>query len=86
VPDIDHPRTFTLVNADGTRSELKLTHEQAIDFAKLAAKEFVIGESQAVKFDSDLAKKDIAGDGDVKQTRKKSAKAAATAVVEPKPE
>src|SRR5205807_1454477 len=27
VPDIDHPRTFTLVNANGTRSELTLTHE-----------------------------------------------------------
>jgi CRISPR-associated protein Csb1 len=76
VPDIDHPRTFTLVNADGTRSELKLTHEQAIAFAKLAAKEFIIGESQNVKFDSDLAKKDIAGEGDVKATRKRSAKAA----------
>ncbi len=81
VPDIDHPRTFTLVNADGTRSDVKLTHEQAIAFAKLAAKEFVVGESQTVKFDSDLAKKDIAGEGDVKQTRKSKAKAA-----EPKPE
>lgn len=82
VPDIDKPRTFTLVNADGTRAELKLTHEQAINFAKLAAKEFGVGDSQTVKFDPDLAKKDIAGEGDVKQTRKKSAKASA----EPKPE
>lgn len=82
VGDVDHPRTVTLVNADGERSEFKLTHEQAIAFAKLAAKEFGVGESQTVKFDSDLAKKDIAGEGDVKQTRKKSAKAAA----EPKPE
>ena len=76
VPDIERPRTFTLVNADGTHSELKLTHEQAITFAKLAAKEFVIGESQTVKFDSDLARKDIAGESDVKATRKRSAKSA----------
>lgn len=78
VPDIDHPRTFTLVDADGTRSELKLTHEQAIAFAKLAAKAFGVGESQTVKFDSDLAKKDIAGESDVKATRKRSAKAGET--------
>ena len=76
VPDIDHPRTFTLVDADGTRSELKLTHQQAIAFAKLAAQEFGVGKSQTVKFDSDLAKKDIAGESDVKATRKRSAKAA----------
>lgn len=85
VPDIDKPRTFTLVNADGTRSELKLTHEQAIAFATLAAKEFCVGASETVKFDPDLAKRDISGEGDVKQTRKKSAKAAA-ATVDPKPE
>jgi CRISPR-associated protein Csb1 len=76
VPDIDHPRTFMLVDADGTRSELKLTHQQAIAFAKLAAQEFGVGKSQTVKFDSDLAKKDIAGESDVKATRKRSAKAA----------
>ena len=54
----------------------------AAAFAKLAAKEFGIGEPQTVKFEPDLAKKDIAGEGDVKQTRKGKAKAAA----EPKPE
>jgi CRISPR-associated protein Csb1 len=76
VPDIDNPRKVVLVNADGSRVDFKLTHEQAIEFAKLAAKEFGVGESQSVKFDSDLARKDIAGEGDVKATRKKTAKAA----------
>jgi CRISPR-associated protein Csb1 len=76
VPDIDNPRKVTLVNADGSRDDFKLTHDQAIAFAKLAAKEFGVGESQSVKFDSDLAKKDIAGEGDVKATRKKTAKTA----------
>lgn len=77
VPDIDNPRKATLVNADGSREDFRLTHEQAIAFARLAAKEFGIGEAQSVKFDSDLAKKDIAGEGDVKATRKKTAKATA---------
>jgi CRISPR-associated protein Csb1 len=82
VPDIDNRRKATLVSADGKRDDFKLTHEQAIAFAKLAAKEFGIGESQAVTFDSDRARKDIAGEGDVKKTRKASAKA----VTQPKPE
>ncbi len=82
VPDINNPRKVTLVNADGSREDFNLTHEQAIAFAKQAAKEFGIGEAQSVKFDSNLAKKDITGEGDVKATRKKTAKAAA----EPKPE
>jgi hypothetical protein len=81
VPDIDHPRSLTLVHADGTREELKLTHEQALAYAKVAAAAFVVGDSQAVKFDPDLARKDIAGEGDVKATRKRPAKTAA----EPKP-
>lgn len=77
VPDIDNPRKTTIVNADGSREDFRLTHEQAIAFARLAAKEFGIGEAQLVKFDSDLAKKDIAGEGDVRATRKKIAKATA---------
>lgn len=77
VPDIDHPKNATLVNADGSRAEFKLTHDHAIAFARLAAGEFGVGESQTVKFDSDLAKRDIAGEGDVKATRKKIAKASA---------
>lgn len=79
VPDIDHPRTITIVNADGTRSELKIKHEDVLNFAKLAAVAFGIGESKTVKFDPNLAKKDIAGESDTKTTRKKTAKAAAEA-------
>ncbi len=77
VLDIEHPRTITLVNADGTRSELRIKHADALAFAKLAATTFGVGASKAVKFDPDLAKKDIAGEGDTKATRKKTAKAAA---------
>ncbi len=76
VPDVDHPRTVTLVHADGRRATLELTSAQALSYAKTAADEFVVGQSQTVKFDPDLAKKDIAGEGDVKQTRKGRARSA----------
>jgi CRISPR-associated protein Csb1 len=75
VPDVDNPRKASIVNADGTRTEFNLTHEKALAFAKLAAAEFEVGESQIAKFDPDLAKSDISGEGDAKQSRKRSAKA-----------
>ena len=85
VPDADHPKTITLVKADGTRDPLKITHDQALAYAKTAAKAFGVGESQSVKFDPDLAKKDVAGEGDVKQTRKGKAKTASKAVQSTEP-
>ncbi|MEN6335382.1 MAG: type I-U CRISPR-associated RAMP protein Csb1/Cas7u [Phycisphaerales bacterium] len=75
VPDVDRPRTVTLVSADGMRDNLELKHDEALAFAKLAARAFGVGESILVEFDPALAKKDIAGEGDVKPTRKRSAKA-----------
>ncbi len=88
VPDIDNPRKVALVNADGTRDDFKLTHEQAIAFAKQAAKEFGVGESpkEPVKFDPDLAKKDITGEGDVAPTKKGRAQAKVKAATDTKPE
>jgi len=74
VPDVDHPKTITLIGADGTRSELKIAHDKMILYAKAAAEAFGVGESQTVTFDPDLARKDIAGDGEVKPTRKSKAK------------
>lgn len=76
VPDADNPRKVTLVNAVGTRCDLNMTHDQAIAYARTVANAFAVGESQTVKFDPELAKKDIAGEGNVKPTRKRSAKAA----------
>ncbi len=69
-------KTCKLIYADGKREELDLQHEAAKKFAKSAATAFGVGNSQTVSFDPDLAKKDIAGESDVKKTRKKSAKAA----------
>ncbi len=83
MPDIENPRKATLVNADGSREEFRLGHEQVLEFARIAATEFGVGESRSVKFDSDLAKRDIAGDGDVKATRKRTAKTAAAAGAKP---
>lgn len=82
VGDEGNPKSIKLVYATGKREDLMLTHQQAIAFAERAAVEFKVGDSLSVKFDPDLAKKDLSGEGDVKATRKKSAKAAA----ETKPE
>lgn len=79
VPDVDQPRTVTLVHANGKREPFTLSHDEALAFAKLAAAAFTVGDSLTAKFDPGLAKKDIAGEGDVKQTRKSRAKAAAIA-------
>lgn len=75
VPDNDNPKTVTVVSADGQRSQLDVTHDQATSYATAVAEAFGVGDSQAVQFDPELAKKDIAGEGNVKQTRKRSAKA-----------
>ena len=79
VPDVDNPRKVTLVQVDGSRAEFKLTHDQAIAFAKLAAKEFRIGEPQTVQFNTDLAKGDLPAEEDKKGKGKgKGKKEAAT--------
>lgn len=74
VPDIDKPREFMLVHSDGVREAIKLTHADALKFALEAAKAFGVGESQDVKFDTELAKKDIAGEGDVRPVRRTAAR------------
>lgn len=81
VPDADKPREFTLIHSDGRREPLQLAHADALKFAIAAAATFGVGESLDVVFDKDLAKKDIAGEGDVKATRKKVAKKAEAALL-----
>jgi CRISPR-associated protein Csb1 len=76
VPDADHPRTVTLVHADGKRDAITLKHDEAVAFAKLTAEAFRVGDPLTAKFEPELARKDIAGEGDVKPTRKSIAKAA----------
>jgi CRISPR-associated protein Csb1 len=76
VPDAGHPRTITLVHADGTREALMFDHEACLVFARLAAEAFGVGASLTTKFDPELAKKDLSGEGSTKQTRSSKAKAA----------
>lgn len=76
VPDADHPHTVTLVGADGTRELITLDHATCLAFARLAAEAFGVGQSSIEKFDPELAKKDLSGDGDAKQSRKSKAKGA----------
>ena len=58
---------------------MKLTHPDALKFAHSAAKTFGVGPDKAVEFNKDLAKKDIAGEGDTKANRNAEAKKLAAA-------
>jgi CRISPR-associated protein Csb1 len=72
VPDEEHPKETTVVHADGKRTPLKLSHDEAIVYAQAAAKDFGVGESREVPFDKERAKKDVAGDAT--KEKKKPAK------------
>lgn len=72
VPDPEKPREFTLVFSTGRRQDFALDHEEALAYAKAAAKAFGIGPDQEVMFDKELAKEDLAGsanEGDRKPKR-----------------
>jgi CRISPR-associated protein Csb1 len=55
-PDPEKKREFKAVKADGTRTEVGITHETAVAFAKAAADDFMVGESKTVPFDAAKAK------------------------------
>ena len=78
VPDVDQPRTFTLVGSDGSREKLKLTHAEALTFATAAATAFKVGADKTESFDPKLAKKDLE---DGKKKGGRGAKEADTAAV-----
>jgi CRISPR-associated protein Csb1 len=77
VPDLDQPREFTLVHADGRREAFALQHPDAMAFARAAAQAFKVGEDETVEFSPAAAKAEVFGeqpaDGDTpaKKTRKK---------------
>jgi CRISPR-associated protein Csb1 len=62
VPDVNKPREFKTVQADGKREDAGVTHEDALAYATAAAKEFKIGDSRTVEFDKKLADTEIKGD------------------------
>lgn len=72
VPDLDKPREFTLVHADGNRESASQTHADAIAYAQTAAKAFGVGASREVPFDKDLAKRDVSGGSEGDKPAKKA--------------
>lgn len=70
----DQPREFVEVHSDGKRTPCSITHEDAIQFATLAAQAFGVGESKTVPFDKERAKKDVTDGGDAKTKPKKGGK------------
>jgi CRISPR-associated protein Csb1 len=75
VLDPDQPREFSEVHPDGRRVSCSITHEQALEYAFAAAKEFGVGASRTVDFDKERAKKDVTGEGEAKTKPKKGKKA-----------
>ncbi len=61
VSDPDKERKTEEVYADGNRKAFKVTHDEALAYAKAAAAAFGVGESREVPFDADRAKADLAG-------------------------
>jgi len=59
VLDADKQRELKLVFSDGRREDVDLIHENAIAYAKATAEAFCIGPDRDVKFDKELAKKDV---------------------------
>jgi CRISPR-associated protein Csb1 len=57
VPDIDKPRQFNVVNADGTRPEASVTHDEAKLYAEAALKAFGVDTGKEAPFDVSLAEK-----------------------------
>lgn len=69
----EKPRDFNLVHSSGQREAQSLTLDDALKYATAVAKAFgVDAKEETVAFDSSLAKRDIAGESDVRATRKRT--------------
>ncbi|WP_437635815.1 type I-G CRISPR-associated RAMP protein Csb1/Cas7g [Sorangium sp. So ce854] len=66
------PRRIEEVYPSGERKPFTLSHEEALAYAQAAAKAFGVGESRAVDFDKERARRDVAGDGEKKAKGKKA--------------
>lgn len=64
-----------VVFPDGRREISRLTHSEALAFAKKAAAAFGVGKSQTVKFGKERANKDVLGDSEKKGAKKSKAAA-----------
>jgi len=59
VIDPDKPAELVAVYRDGQREPSDITHSGALDYAKIAAKDFGVGDNQTVAFMNEKAKKDV---------------------------
>lgn len=66
------PRRINEVYPSGERRPFTLSHEEALAYAKVAAKAFGVGERRTVDFDKERARRDVAGDGEKKAKGKKA--------------
>jgi CRISPR-associated protein Csb1 len=84
VPNPEKPRELKTVYGDGRREDTQLTTKEAVDFARAAATDFGINADRKidhqtapdreVPFDKELAKKDVAGEGNSEGKAKKGNK------------
>jgi CRISPR-associated protein Csb1 len=59
VLDPEKPREFVEVFPNGKRAPVTVTHEEAVKYATVAAKEFGVGKDQTVPFDKKMAEEDL---------------------------
>jgi CRISPR-associated protein Csb1 len=71
VLDEEKPRESRLVYPSGKREDLNVSPQDALSYAKQAAKRFRVGLSRTVKFDTNVAKEDTAVDPKKKQKKAK---------------
>lgn len=60
VPDTDHVAEWNLVHHDGRREPFPLAHDDALGYARAAAKAFGVGQDRNVDFKSEAAKRELA--------------------------
>jgi CRISPR-associated protein Csb1 len=74
VLDPDRAREFFEVYGDGRRSPARVTHTEALDYAKATGSAFGVGKNREVQFDKEKAKADVSLESG--KSAKKSTKAA----------
>lgn len=70
----EKPAVCDIVYRDGRREPLKLTHEDALAYAREAAKHFVIAKDRAVEFNKGRAAAEVTGGETDEKARKKAKK------------
>jgi CRISPR-associated protein Csb1 len=79
VLDPSKRREFVEVYPSGERKPVTTTHDEALKYATLVAKEFGVGDDRTVPFEKERAKIDVKGEGDTKTKPKKGSKKGAAA-------